>query len=299
MARYEQDYDRGRPMGWGEERDDFRRSGGGRRMGDQGGSAAWDRGAYGGMGSYEGQGEYGGQGSWAQGEFRGQGRTQYQPQGYGEDYMAQGIGWQGGERFARGPETRTHTISHDDRQFGRYGAGGYGQEFGRLPESQGFGGQGMRGRQGTGSPVTGFYYEEIWLIPGPHSGRGPQGYRRGDDRIEEDVCERLTQAGQLDASNIEVRVENGEVTLSGTVESRRDKRLAEDVIESVSGVQDVHNQIRVQRGEGRDQDQVISQGFGQSDRSGADRMAAESGSQSSRARQSQRRETTSAGAAGS
>jgi osmotically-inducible protein OsmY len=60
------------------------------------------------------------------------------------------------------------------------------------------------------------------------------------------VSERLERHGHIDASDIEVTVENGEVTLQGTVDSRRSKRLAEDVAESVYGVKDVHNQLRIQ-----------------------------------------------------
>jgi osmotically-inducible protein OsmY len=82
---------------------------------------------------------------------------------------------------------------------------------------------------------------------GRYSGRGPKGWQRSDDRIREDVNERLTDHPDVDASEIEVQVNNGEVTLSGTVEERRAKRLAEDIAESVSGVREVHNQLRVQQ----------------------------------------------------
>jgi hypothetical protein len=93
------------------------------------------------------------------------------------------------------------------------------------------------------TPVS-FYYEEIWMSPGPHVGRGPRGYQRTDDRIREDVCERLTQHGRIDASDIEVTVAQGEVTLRGRVDSRDAKRQAEAVAESVSGVRDVRNELR-------------------------------------------------------
>jgi osmotically-inducible protein OsmY len=84
---------------------------------------------------------------------------------------------------------------------------------------------------------------------GMHAGRGPKGYRRSDERITEDVNEALSQHPDLDASEIEVKVQNGEVTLSGTVEERQYKRMAEDVVERCSGVQDVRNEIRVQGSE--------------------------------------------------
>lgn len=84
---------------------------------------------------------------------------------------------------------------------------------------------------------------------GEYRGRGPLGYTRSDERIREDVCDRLTDDPSLDASGIEVRVGSGEVTLSGTVGSRMDKRRAEDIAEEVSGVRHVQNDLRVRQGD--------------------------------------------------
>lgn len=83
--------------------------------------------------------------------------------------------------------------------------------------------------------------------PGEHRGRGPKGYRRSDERIREDINDRLTEDSWLDATHIEVAVEGGEVTLTGTVSSRQAKRRAEDLAERVSGVDDVQNNIKVNR----------------------------------------------------
>ena len=77
-------------------------------------------------------------------------------------------------------------------------------------------------------------------------GRGPKGYRRSDERIREDVNDRLSDDNYLDASEIEVAVSETLVTLTGTVETRADKRRAEDIVESVSGVTNVENRLRVQ-----------------------------------------------------
>jgi hypothetical protein len=76
-------------------------------------------------------------------------------------------------------------------------------------------------------------------------GRGPKGYTRSDDRIREDVNDHLTDDWRVDATNIEVSVSSGEVTLSGTVDSRDDKRRAEDLAENISGVKHVQNNLRV------------------------------------------------------
>lgn len=78
-----------------------------------------------------------------------------------------------------------------------------------------------------------------------HRGRGPKNYRRSDDRIKEDVNDRLTDYPYLDASDIDVEVLNGEITLTGTVESRYAKRMAEDVAEMVSGATHIENRLRV------------------------------------------------------
>ena len=58
-------------------------------------------------------------------------------------------------------------------------------------------------------------------------GRGPRGYVRSDARILDDLCDQLTLDDQLDASAIEVDVDQGIVQLRGRVESRYDKRRAE------------------------------------------------------------------------
>jgi osmotically-inducible protein OsmY len=78
-----------------------------------------------------------------------------------------------------------------------------------------------------------------------HKGKGPKNYSRSDDRIKEDVNDRLSDDPFVDASEIEVTVSAGEVTLTGTVDHRSNKRRAEDLAESVSGVKNVENRIRV------------------------------------------------------
>ena len=78
-----------------------------------------------------------------------------------------------------------------------------------------------------------------------HAGRGPSGYTRSTDRITEDVNEALLDDHDVDATHIQVSVEDGEVTLEGTVTSRDQKRRAEDVAEHCRGVRDIHNRLRV------------------------------------------------------
>lgn len=91
----------------------------------------------------------------------------------------------------------------------------------------------------------GEFYRDDDRGGGPYVGRGPKGYRRSDERILEDVCERLTNHPRIDASDIEVKVSGGEVILTGRIESRTVKHLTENMVETVSGVKEVHNQLRV------------------------------------------------------
>ena len=88
-----------------------------------------------------------------------------------------------------------------------------------------------------------------WFGGNKHKGKGPKGYHPSEQRIREQVCDRLSDSPTLDASNIEIKVDGSEVILTGTVESRRDKRLAEDLAETVSGVRDIHNQLRIEERE--------------------------------------------------
>ncbi len=86
---------------------------------------------------------------------------------------------------------------------------------------------------------------EGWRVPGPHAGRGPRGYQRSDERIREEINDRLTAHGLIDATEVECRVASGEVTLTGFVDSRAAKRAAEDLTEDIHGVREVHNQLRI------------------------------------------------------
>jgi len=80
---------------------------------------------------------------------------------------------------------------------------------------------------------------------GEHRGKGPKDYHRSQERIMEDVCDRLCDDSYVDASGIEVKVNGSDVILTGTVDNKEAKRRAEDVVESVSGVTNVQNQLRI------------------------------------------------------
>jgi osmotically-inducible protein OsmY len=88
---------------------------------------------------------------------------------------------------------------------------------------------------------------------GGQRGRGP---RRAEDtpmlgeedaRIWNEVSACLTEDWYVDGTEITVSVDDGEVTLDGVVENRAEKRLAEDCADSVPGVVDVHNHLRIRQ----------------------------------------------------
>ena len=130
---------------------------------------------------------------------------------------------------------------------GRWGVGWGLQNSGGGPQGYGWGGgwQGgfapRFGRSGFAGGLSGTPEFER----GRFAGRGPSGYARSDERISEDVNEALTAHPEIDATEIVVSVVAGEVTLEGTVDDRRAKRLAEDVAAGCRGVKDVHNRLRV------------------------------------------------------
>ena len=182
------------------------------------------------------------------------------------------------ERFGR----RSHGRQYEDQDYPEYGreAGGmYGRPesgegssrtFSRQYEDQGYPDYSRQSRRMYGQPEGGRGFEQTYgqgreqsrnwtdegrlqgfgFGQGTHSGKGPKGYSRSDDRIREDVCDRLTEDSRVDASDIDVKVSSCDVTLAGTVDSREAKRRAEDCAESVPGVRNVQNNIRVQQGAG-------------------------------------------------
>lgn len=82
---------------------------------------------------------------------------------------------------------------------------------------------------------------------GPHSGKGPKGYVRTDARIKEDIEDRLYHHSFIDATEIEVSVKDGDVTLTGAVSDKYTRRRVEDIVDDVSGVRDVDNNLKISR----------------------------------------------------
>lgn len=215
---------------------------------------------YGRGGGY-GAGSQGSQGDW-RGADRGSYDSQYGQAGRGAQRSYGGAGGGSGGGYGLAQEGGGYSSGSSVTQ-GGYGGGrqqyGYGahtpygyrgrNEYddrgrgGQFAEDGARGGEDRSWLERAGDKVAGFFGagEE----GGQHRGRGPKGYRRSDDRIREDISDRLTDDAWLDASNIDVEVKDCEVILKGEVSSREDKRRAEDLAESISGVRNVQNHLRV------------------------------------------------------
>lgn len=177
------------------------------------------------------------------------------------------IPWGAFGRHRRGFDSGGHYDPHDGQMLGRgnwrSGARGEADRSGRA----GFGWEDLepevegpedldlevaeREDQGVqGGPDSGLSESRTWEPPvrlGPHAGKGPRGYKRSDARILEEIAEHFTDHHNLDASEIEISVKDGEVTLEGMVNGRFEKRLAEDLAERVRGVTEIHNRLKIAR----------------------------------------------------
>jgi BON domain len=167
-------------------------------------------------------------------------RDEWSPRASDERTPAGSTGeWRGGE--SPDPWRGSGSSGRDNHSWNEPSWGSAGS-YGR---SQGAGSWG--GAPGGAWPTGGDQGSTAFRPRESYHGRGPKGYTRSDDRIREDVSERLADDPTVDASDITVAVQGGEVTLTGTVNSRDQKRRAEDCVEAVSGVREVINQLRLRR----------------------------------------------------
>lgn len=89
--------------------------------------------------------------------------------------------------------------------------------------------------------------EIIWPRPSAAAKRGPKNFKRSDERLKDDIAERLMYRDDIDSSDVSLEVKDGKVTLEGTVPERWMRYAIDDIAESVLGVQEVENKIRVRR----------------------------------------------------
>lgn len=66
-----------------------------------------------------------------------------------------------------------------------------------------------------------------------------------DEQIYNEVCEALTKDSSIDASDIQVSVNDGIVTLSGTVSERLTKLMVEECLNKVSNINAIINNLHL------------------------------------------------------
>jgi hypothetical protein len=164
-----------------------------------------------------------------------QGRYGYSNQG------RSGYGTQG--RF--GSQNRSYMRDNDiSEQLDRYGRGR--EEYGGMRQGGGYGRRFFGEREDYQPMYRGG--ERGGLFGGMHQGRGPRNFQRSDERISDEIHQILTFHPEIDATDIEILVDKGIVTLRGKVDNRMSKRLSEDLVEDVYGVREVRNELRVDQG---------------------------------------------------
>jgi osmotically-inducible protein OsmY len=138
-----------------------------------------------------------------------------------------------------------NTLRSNQREYDQYGG-----SLGGTPYEGGVYSTSTYGGGAEYYSITGMYENPLLeKHPGRHRhrGKGPKAWIRSDESIHDDVCERLTQHPLIDASLMEVHVKDGEVTFTGEILDRKMKYLAEDVADSVPGVREIYNNLRVTR----------------------------------------------------
>jgi osmotically-inducible protein OsmY len=114
---------------------------------------------------------------------------------------------------------------------------------------------GARGQEGLGFPGEQTWGEERFRAErNEEQGRRQtapvkRGHRRPGETLAQEIREILTHDPELNATEIEVEVEDGAVTLTGVVDGSDANLLAEELVETLPGVREVHNRLRVARRE--------------------------------------------------
>jgi osmotically-inducible protein OsmY len=186
-------------------------------------------------------------------------------QGNTGDYSNYGRSMYGSQSgYGRGRDEQRTPGHGRNRGYEERSSWGYGRDRGQ--------------RAGSGSTSGGYggdsgYRSDYGSYAGSqqsHRGRGPQGYQRSDERLKEMICERLTDDPAIDATNVSVEVTSQVVKLTGTVDDRSTKYEIEELVESLGGVKDIDNQLRVQSSQSNRSSTNQTQSSGQQLRGGSD-----------------------------
>jgi hypothetical protein len=144
---------------------------------------------------------------------------------------------------ASDPQTSDEESNQEESQFGeKFGNDyGYGHEGERAAPQEGSSEGGSEYISNLQPPE----YTELTESESPFGNEPPPDLDRSDGEILSEVQERLEQSRRVDISGIEIAVNEGEVTLSGTVNSLEAYDRIEDVASTVVGVKSIRNRLSV------------------------------------------------------
>lgn len=225
----------------------------------------WGDGEYG-QADYGSQGVYDPKyGSWEPGHLpsRYSSRRGRQKSNYSTQSVAQQGDFHRGGYYSQGqsPNPGSHSYPY---QYGAPYGSSYGLQSTYGTHSYGAQAYGERGwnaptdeqlRQGSRLPYsdqpgygqslhTGFTGADSSQWRGPR--RAPKSYQRSDERLTEDIYERLSNQWEFDATEVIVEVSSGKVVLKGSVPDRRTRHAIENIVDDAYGVKDIENNLRVE-----------------------------------------------------
>lgn len=93
-----------------------------------------------------------------------------------------------------------------------------------------------------------------------YAGFGPKNFVRSDKRIIEEVSEILFWDPDVDATDIDISVQNQCLILEGSVDSRHAKKQAEAALENVAGIKDIFNRLTIRSYLDFESDKIITRG---------------------------------------
>lgn len=168
--------------------------------------------------------------------------------------MAQDLNDFHGRPLANGPLDRKPALSHSDD----FGQADYSTTYGYDPQTR----SGYRiaddqagSRANFGDRPANYAMDSrlgdgrVEAEPRTFADRGKRRPGPSDRVLWAVIVERLEDERRLDLSEVQVLVQDGEVTLNGTVKHKGDKRRIEDVAD-IEGIANVQNNLRVREKRG-------------------------------------------------
>lgn len=176
----------------------------------------------------------------------------YPNQGSGYQNEAnQGSGYQGYGNSRGSSSSQGGGTYGSQNQYGSSGSGGSPASRSSWSPAQQFGDEDTSVQSTRGAAPYGSSSSRTTMgssMTEHKSRKGPKGYQRSDDRLREEIVDALLSRRSIELDEVEIQVNDGSVTLTGTVQSRQQRYEIEDVADGVWGVKEITNNIKVGSG---------------------------------------------------